>query len=165
MVKETNIIQNCSTSTYAPKDLEYLEKISEGISLNNIEIKKSNIKGAGLGIFAKKDFEPFDVIEYCHIIIFDWRQKYLKDISIVKYAYTYHCLCDECEKHGKVLVLPLGFGAVYNSSVEKSDANCEFYINIHTPVQIFYAIKKIKAGDEILTYYGDNYINAFLKNK
>ena len=165
MPKQAPIAPKCSVSTYAPKDIEYIKKISDGICLNHLEIKKSSIDGAGLGIFAKKDFNPFDVIEYCHIIVFDWRQKYLQDFSVAKYAYTYYCECGECKKHGKVLVLPLGFGAIYNSSLEKSESNCEFYINIHTPVQIFYAIKKIKAGEEILTYYGDNYVNAFLKNK
>lgn len=165
-IRRENIINpSCHRPSHSQKDIEYLQKLKDGISLNDIEIKPSKIEGAGTGVFARRRFEPFDVIEYCHVIVFEWREKQLQDISVTKYAYSYSCDCSKCRWDGRKMAMPLGFGAIYNSALTKEEANCEHYVNIHTPVQIFYAVKPIEAGEEILTYYGDAYVNAFLKRK
>ena len=161
-VNESIVLPNCGIASHSQKDIEYKEILAKGLSNKDLEIKGSNIRNAGLGVFAKKNFKPFDVIEYCHLIVLKNREAISSDQSINLYAYGYYCSCSKCSKYGKVLSIPLGFGSIYNTALNKEGANAEFYVNIHTPVQIFYAIKNISAGEEIVTFYGEAYVKAYL---
>lgn len=157
-------IKFCETKYSSKADDIYREELKTGVNNQFIEMKKSNIPNAGLGIFAKKDFAVDEVIEKCHMIILNRRLTFPHDPQVGKYVYTCTCECEECKKYGHKAAISLGFGSIYNTSLTLEDANAKYYINIHTPVQIVICKKPIKAGEEILVYYGPNYINSYIKN-
>jgi len=154
----------CIIKNSSPADTLYEELLKSGISNEFIEVKKSQIEGGGLGVFAKKDFEKDEVIERCHMIVLDWRSSYPYPPAIPRYAYTFNCDCNECEKYGRKHGISLGYGSIYNTALKREDANAVWYLNIHTPVQIFICAKPIKKGEEILVYYSDGYVQAMLNN-
>ena len=112
---------------------------------NNLYVKKTKFKG--YGVFSEIDIKAGEVIETCYCI------KVGPDPSeeIMDYAFNYPQgkLLPEAE-----LVLPLGFGCVYNHD----DNNNAHWQDSKEPYHFdFIAVKDIKAGEEICTFYGNNY--------
>ena len=110
-----------------------------------ITIEESPIHG--FGVFATDIIERNEVIEECHLIITEsdpnmmlpWQKDY-------GFAYPI--------KMGTESVIPLGYGAIYNHS----DDNNAFWR--HHPAYKafqFVALRQIKIGEEIMTYYGKSY--------
>jgi len=163
-MQEKNIIYPCSTIVSSEASELYKNLLKTGINNDFLEIKESKIKGGGLGVFAKKNFEKDDIIERCHLIVLGWRLSYPYPPEIIKYGYSLSCDCEECKKYGKKIALPLGYGCIYNTSIKQEDSNAWVYLNIHTPVQIFVCSKPIKNGEEILVYYGEGYVNSMVNN-
>jgi hypothetical protein len=157
-------IKFCEIKHRSQADNIYEKELNIGISNQFIEMKKSNIPNAGIGIFAKKNFRVDEIIEKCHMIILDRRLTFPHDPQVNRYVYGCHCDCQECKKYGHKAAISLGFGSIYNTALNAEDANAKYYINIHTPVQIVICKKPIKVGEEILVYYGPNYINSYIKN-
>jgi len=156
------LLAKCNLKSICPADEIYQELIStKGINNEHLYVKKSSIRNGGLGVFSKKDLYPQDPIEYCHSIVLNWRASYPLEPNMGKYVYSFVCDCHDCSKYGKKLLLPLGYGSIYNTSLRPEEANAEWYINLNLSLQIFVCKKFIKAGEEILVYYGDNYIKAF----
>lgn len=143
----------------------YREHLSRGVSNPDLELKQSSIPDAGLGVFAKRDFSEFDIVEFCHCVILDWRRKYVRDPRIEQYAYSPKCECEECKKHGAHIVLPMGFGMAYNSAESMEASNCSFAIVPAHRMMAFIARKPIKAGDEIVTWWGQAYFDKWCKRK
>lgn len=141
----------------------YQDHLKTGISGKNLLVKASSIDGAGLGVFAQVDFAEQDIIEFCHCVVFDWRRKYIKEPRIEQYAYSPKCECEECKKHGANIVLPLGYGMIYNSAESLEAANCMFFIVPAHRMMAFVAKKPIKAGEEILTWWGQAYYDKWCK--
>jgi hypothetical protein len=131
---------------------------------NHLIIKNS--KFSGLGVFANKDFLIGEEIEYCHLIEMEYKQKYIHDVNILKYAYWYDlCECHDCRIHGKKGFILLGNGSIYNSSESQEGANAFFEIFPEIKVTVFTAIKKIKKDEEILVWWGQNYYDKWCSKK
>lgn len=156
LLAKCNLISNCPADDIYKKLIE-----NNGISNQHLYVKKSSITNAGLGVFTKKDLYPQDAIEYCHSIVLNWRTSYPLEPNIGRYVYSFPCDCNDCQKYGRKLLLPLGYGSIYNTTLNQNDANAEWYINLDLSLQIFVCRKPIKAGEEIFVYYGDNYVKAF----
>jgi len=119
----------------------------------------------GFGVFTKKAIKEGSVIETCYSIVLNWRQMYQRDQSITRYAYWHNCPCTDCEKHGSLGMIPLGYGCIYNSAESEKEKNATFHINANAKLITFTAVKNIKPDEEILTWWGENYFNSFCKPK
>ncbi len=109
-----------------------------------VEVKESPIHG--MGVFAIEEIKAGEVIEECHLISLPFKPG---EQSFFLYDYKFNYPAE-----GKVeeYVLPLGNGCIYNHS----DDNNAYWRN-HSEYKAFQfvAIKDIKPGEEICTYYGN----------
>lgn len=133
-----------------------------GISNPNLEIKMTPNKG--MGVFAKKDFNEGDIIEYAYCIIYDWRSKYQNDSTIRRYSYVINCNCLECSEHGFRNIQPLGYGSIYNSAETEKDRNANYYIFDKERFIAFEAQRDIIKGEEILLWFGQSYYDSWITN-
>jgi hypothetical protein len=136
---------------------------AEGYSTDHLEIKSDIIKG--MGVFAKKDFNKGDIVEYCHSMLYDWREKYIHDRTIMEYAYRHWCDCTDCRNHGGLKITPFGFGSIYNSSETKETANIIHWIFPSHRFMAYEAVREIKKGEELVSWFGEGYYNDFCKPK
>jgi SET domain-containing protein len=119
-----------------------------------ITVKKSNIESAGNGVFGEKDFKQGDIIEICPIVVDDKSNH--KNGPINDYFFD-GALFDSDSQLGKKVVLPLGYGGMFNHS---DDPNCTYMIDNYTNKMIFAAKKDIKSGEEIFIDYGSGWWNT-----
>jgi hypothetical protein len=143
----------------------YRLNLSSGLCNNNITVKESSIPGAGLGVFAKTNFLVDDIIEFCPSIVLDWRSRYVQIPKIKQYAYNHTCNCEDCKKHGGYVVIPSGYGMIYNSANSDEEKNARFVVLSGLKLVAFSAVKEIKAGEEILTWWGQSYFDSWCKRK
>ena len=114
------------------------------LASNRIYIDNSKIKGAGRGVFAKKDISKDDVIEICPIIEVPHDDNdQLNRSSLV----TYFLYLGESKDR---LALMLGFGSLYNHSYKP---NATFSINENGQSVEFIALENIKENSEITFNY------------
>ena len=109
---------------------------------NNLYIKWTDKKG--YGVFTDKFINEGDIIETCYCI------KANNPISNSLHDYIFSYPKINSVEH----VLPLGFGCIYNHD---ENHNAMWFDSL-TPYHFdFVAQKNINVGNEICTYYGDNY--------
>lgn len=131
-----------------PKKMEYLRP-------TRVVVGDSKI--AGRGVFAVEDIKKGEVVERCPLIELEYRSKYQLDPTIFAYSYAQPpCNCYECEKHGFVLHMALGYGMLYNHQ-EKPNALWKF--NYTQLLGDIIAIQDISKGSEIFINYGNCYFN------
>ena len=106
------------------------------------EVAKSTIHG--FGVFAKKNFRKGDTIEECPYIVSGQEKKHPKKVQ--EYLFS--------GPTKKTTLILLGYGCVYNHS---KNNNADYYSDDKKKVIVFYAIKKIKKGEEIFSNYGKLY--------
>lgn len=116
---------------------------------NKIEVKNSHISGRG--VFAKEDIEINEIIEECHHITLDNSFNYI-DNKLKEYVFSW----PKNVYNGKSTIV-LGWGSIYNHS---NDNNADWVTDENKNVFRFYAIKKIKKGEEIFTNYGEAYVKT-----
>jgi hypothetical protein len=149
------------------KYIENFQKNSVYSSLKDLQVNSSKSldeNPGNLGVFAKRNFSKNELIECSPIFNLDWRSKYQNDIKIKQYAFTnnINCKCADCKTHGYVYYIALGYASIYNS---KKDADAHWFLSPKDRAWFLVAIKNIKRGDEIFTYYGDAYNLDLFKNK
>ena len=112
---------------------------------SNLYVKQ--VKGKGYGVFSSEDISKGSVIETCYCIKVGSQQS----PEIMDYAFNYPKgkLLPEAE-----LVLPLGFGCIYNHD---EDNNADWQNSVRPYHFNFVALRDIKAHEEICTYYGSTY--------
>lgn len=160
------LIRQAESKILASHFLEAYETFKiMGLEHKHLTVKTSSIPNAGLGVFASEDIAINDAIEFCHSIVLDWRKKYIYDRKLIQYAYSGSDGSQESKIHGNLMVLPLGYGMIYNSAPSKKESNCEFHVLPEHNLTVFLAIKPIKAGEEILTWWGEGYYNAWCRPK
>lgn len=121
-------------------------------------------KDKGLGVFAKRDLEQYEVIEICHAVLLSKRRNFHSDLGIMKYAYWHTiCKCKDCLTDGPHGMLLFGNGSIYNSATSIEEANADFFTILELPATYFIAKKNIKKEEEILTWWGQDYYNAWCK--
>lgn len=141
---------------------EAWEKLkTEGYSTPHLKVKEAGVKG--LGVFAQQDIPDGSSIEFCHSIVMEHRNRYQHDPEFRRYSYWSGCDCEECKKHGSQAVLPLGNGCIYNCANSKEESNCAYKVIPNQRLVLFYAIKPIKAGEEILTWWGQGYYDRYCR--
>ncbi|HEY4694678.1 MAG TPA: SET domain-containing protein [Candidatus Nanoarchaeia archaeon] len=109
-----------------------------------IYLSKSKIKNAGRGVFASKDIKKNEVIEICPVIEVPMDDlSNLKESILVKYYFSF-------EDNKDLLVIALGFGALYNHSYKP---NATYKKISKDKVIEFGAIKDINKDEEITVNY------------
>lgn len=132
-----------------PRKLNYLAP-------NKIIVGDSKIQGRG--VFALESFNKGDIIERCPLIELENRSKYQLDPKIFAYSYAQPlCGCYDCDKHGFLMHLALGYGMLYN---HQDDPNALWRFNYTQLLGDVIAVKNIKAGEEIFINYGNCYFNS-----
>jgi len=113
-----------------------------------IEVRKSPVHG--VGIFAKKAIKMNEVLEENHYIILkgDWHK-----LPSLMQEYIFGWTKELTDSKSKA-ALVFGNGPLYNSS---PDPNADWHTNVKRNRFIYFAIKNIKAGEEILIDYGEEY--------
>lgn len=159
---EQKVLESVDKEKEAKYTAEWESLKKEGYNLSHLYLKESPNKG--IGVFANKDFESGDIIEYAYSMIYDWRSKYLLDNSIKRFSYTNMCSCKECNNHGGLLIQPFGYGSIYNSAETIEQRNTDYFIINKRRLIIYEAITKINKGDEILLWFGEPYFNNWCKN-
>ena len=134
---------------------------TDGFFTPHLRVKEAGNKG--LGVFADIDIPSGKPIEFCHSIVMEHRNKYQHDPEFRRYSYWANCECEECKKHGSQAVLPLGNGCIYNSAETRELSNCAYKVIPNQRLVLFFAVKDIKAGEEILTWWGEGYYNRYCK--
>jgi SET domain-containing protein len=147
---------------------EQIEKIwkevkKDGYTNKHLLVKDAEFKG--LGVFAKNGIKQGQIIEFCHSIVLSWKRRYVNDPSIIKYAYWSPCNCSDCQTHGNSGMLLLGNGSIYNSAPTAEERNADFFVYPKLGLGIFVALKPIKAGEEILTWWGQSYYDSWCKKQ
>src|SRR5579864_837484 len=107
---------------------------------NKIFVKKSLTHG--YGVFSGKTFKKGEVIEKCYILLTKGKDNELEDYYF--------------DAKGKDALL-LGYGMIYNHS---NDENADYKINIKQRIATFKAIRKIKKGEEIFVFYGEDWFKS-----
>jgi len=149
--------------SYQVDDLKQTwEKLkTNGFSTPHLIVKEAGIKG--MGVFAVADIQEKAPIEFCHSIVMEHRNRYQNDPEFRRYSYWAGCECEECKRHGAQAVLPLGNGCIYNCASSKEAANCAYVVIPKEKLIVFYAIKPIKAEEEILTWWGQGYFDRYCR--
>ncbi|KZE67148.1 SET domain-containing protein-lysine N-methyltransferase [Fictibacillus phosphorivorans] len=109
-----------------------------------IEIKKSRY---GRGIFATRSIKKGELIHEAPVIVCpDDQYKKLKKTALRDYYFNWG-------KNYDHVAVALGYGSLFNHSYKP---NAKFDNNLKQETVDFYAIKNIKAGEEIfVNYNGD----------
>lgn len=134
-----------------PQKLDYL-------SPSKIVVGDSPVHGRG--VFATSKIYKGEIIERCPLVEMEYRSKYQLDPIIFGYMYAQPpCNCEDCEKHGFVFHMVLGYGMIYNHQ-DKPNALWKFnYTQLLSDV---IATKDINEGDEIFVSYGNCYFDSEL---
>lgn len=104
----------------------------------NIEVRK--VRGMGRGVFATKRFKPDDIIEECHVILFDQPQN-AKHNPTQAYSFRWN---------KKQVAIALGNGSLYNHSYEPNACVVQDTRGLK---MVFMALREIKPGEQILINY------------
>lgn len=164
MVLNEEILKDFESLSKIIKE-EYENRKKNGFSSENFLIKNAgkNPNGIdkGLGVFSKKQFEKYELIDISHAIQLEWSLKYHHDKSVRRYTYWVKCECNNCKIHGQKGYLALGIGSIINSAESQDLSNCDHYIDSNLNVVFFIANTIIFPGEEILTWWSQPYYNAW----
>jgi SET domain-containing protein len=117
---------------------------------NKIYIDKSPVHG--IGVFAKFDIEQNELIEECPVLTLPI-QKGEPSSLLIDYRFNWPQGLEFEEQ-----VIALGYGSIYNHS---NTPNAHWISDIEKRTFKFISNRKINAGEEIFTWYGDvNYWNS-----
>lgn len=143
----------------------FREQISRNkFYLGPVEVKKSEVENAGVGVFATKDLEKNTLIERCSIIKFDRRiLKLYREDRLHR-----HLLADYIFRWpgGRDIAIALGCGSLYNhhDSPNAMWRYCTTENHLADDIHVFaseinaiefWTKKEIKSGEEIFTSYGE----------
>lgn len=105
-------------------------------------VAKSRIDGAGRGVFTMIPFAKGDVVEVCHVLVFDAADE-------PAWAGQYAYLWTETQS-----AIAFGYGSLYNHS---HFCNLEYAKDVKTGVIVFTASRDIARGEELTIDYHEHY--------
>lgn len=114
------------------------------VSSEKIYVKKSGIRNAGRGVYAKDNIKKGEIIERAPFIEVPKEDtSNLKESILVTYFFYFG-------RNKNRIALALGFGSLYNHSYEP---NMIYRIKAEKKIIEFIALKDIKKGEEITFNY------------
>jgi uncharacterized protein len=123
--------------------------VKERLLQSHTEIRTSSIKNAGYGVFTLKNFKKNEVIEECPFI--PLKTEISEDLR--DYVFSL--------KNTDLAALPLGYGCIYNHT---ELPNAAWTYDESAQLFIFKALKNIRKGEEIFTYYSPEWFISRKKN-
>lgn len=115
-------------------------------TLQKFHVDTSTIPGAGRGVFARIDLKKGEALEILGVKV---KHGSLED-SCTRYAYHYKFFADSRENS----LIPVGFGGMVNQATTVRKVNAHI---TQTEGKVYYVlIRDVKAGEEILGWYGPN---------
>jgi hypothetical protein len=124
---------------------------------SKVYIAKSYIHGRG--VLARENIDSQTTIETFPIFPLQFRTNYHFDQTILNYSLVNDsCKCGECQKHGYVIYLPMGYGGLYNYAVPKELYNAFLDINFEHFYAKIIAYKNIQKDEEITLNIEDSYV-------
>lgn len=118
----------------------------------NLYISESKIENAGQGVYSKVDIPKDTIIEVAHVLKLDSNKS--KEPPLIDYVFSH-------PYNKKYALLVLGLGSIYNHSDNPN------ILSNYDPIQnkmYYYALKDIKADEELYIYYGNEWWNNRKKN-
>lgn len=115
------------------------------MDISYLEVKESNVKGAGRGIFTKKSLKKYSIVEKSNLIVLsipDVIETPLKD-----YIFLHPYNPKKC-------FIALGYGSLYNHCDEP---NVHYYYDKDEKVLVFECKRDIEEGEELYIFYGANW--------
>lgn len=126
-------------------------RVTEPQLVVGLYVKKSNIHG--LGVFSKSKISNKSIIEKCHAIPLEFRNKYHKDSTIMSYCYSFGNEDNLVKEHGRQLYLLTGNGLLYNHSAQP---NAKWIFDSDNMIAKLIAIQDIELDSEITTNYNNS---------
>lgn len=121
------------------------------------KVKLGNSPIHGRGVFASKNIKRGEVVERCPLVQMQYRSRYQNDPTVFDYMYAQPpCDCIECQTHGFLFFMVLGYGMLYN---HQDHSNALWKFHYHQMFGDVVAITDIKEGDEIFVSYGKSYFS------
>jgi hypothetical protein len=136
-----------------------LQARGSGIKSEFLEVKFLN---DSLGVFALRSFQEGEAIEFCHAIVMEWRNHYVRDPALRMHAFWDGCSCAECERHGVRGMILLGNGSIYNGSKDLESANAAVQLHVRHEMAVVYAVKPIAVGEEVTVWFGSAYSQIWM---
>ena len=142
----------------------FKEKFEDNYFSENIEIKKSSIPDAGLGCFAKKDFNTHECIEIAPVLIFNY-SIFLHFRDVHPFKMIDHILVDYVfrwpDQPGHCAIA-FGYGSIYNHadtpnvqwrpSIDPRGDKKKCQPGLNPSIE-FWSKRKIKKGEELFIKY------------
>ena len=119
-------------------------------------LRVSHSPYGGFGVFTDVPIKEGNIVEQCYVLIFEDKKIGELPSLLQKYVYNW---CDT-----NYVCTPLGFGMIYNhSNTPNTSIKCEYAIveGEKKPILTFTAIRDIEPGEEVLSYYGEDYFKHF----
>jgi uncharacterized protein len=114
------------------------------VGLQHAEIYFGPSELHGRGVFAAADIQAGEVIEICPVLIFNKTElPFVRQTMLDNYYFDWGT-------EGEFFAVCLGYGSLYNHEYEP---NAEYGMDFEAETIDFYAIKPIKAGEEITVNY------------
>jgi hypothetical protein len=156
VVKDNGIVTRTSHAHFKG----YLIKQETGMAFSSVKsfikpdvhVEKSSING--YGVFADRDYIAGQTIEEFFCILTDTTTSTTDDWIMNRYLMIWDCDCDICKTNGKTLLIPTGYGALYNHA---NFPNAHLTFEKQFRMGKIIAIKDISKGEEITRYYGKEY--------
>lgn len=111
-----------------------------------IEIRRSKI--SGVGVFANADIMAGEILEECPYIVIESAWKHIPD-TLKDYIFY-----NGRKYKWNESVIVFGYGSIFNHS---ENGKAKWYIDKKRKKFKFIALEDIKAQDEILVHYGEEY--------
>lgn len=130
-------------------------------SLKDLQVER---KEKLFGVFAKKNFNKGELIEYSPVYFLNFRSKYHGDpvLHYRSFPINKHCRCEECKKHGYTLGIASGYASLYKID---ENPNSIWYESPENFLILIIALKDIKRGEEITIWKDLGKNNNFVENK
>ena len=119
---------------------------------SKVEVRASNIHG--YGVFAKEDIYKGETIEECYFIEIN-KVNFVPELN--NFIFKYNRLLPT----GQIvesLAIPLGYGMIFNCSKTKEDRSVVHMQSQEDKVFSFVCAKDTKQDEELLSYYGDDWM-------
>jgi uncharacterized protein len=114
------------------------------MSLQHAEIYFGPSELHGKGVFAARDMEAGEIIEICPVLVFPKSElPHIRQTMLDDYYFDWG-------DDGAFYAVCLGYGSLYNHAYEP---NAEYGMDFAAETIDFYAVKAIKAGEEITVNY------------
>jgi len=103
--------------------------------------------GRGRGVFARRRFEPNEIIEVCPMVaLSEADARKLDDTGLHDYYFGWG-------EGGRRAAIALGYGSLYNHSPTPNAVHCK---NAADGLMSIVALREIAAGEEIFIHYETN---------